>query len=55
MEMKDKMEYMKEGQTNEAKTRPDTRLSKSHSGGQEPHMRSLDHLGRSSEVKDIIS
>ena len=33
------------------KTRPDTRLPKSHAGVQGPYSRSLDHLGRSSEVK----
>ena len=34
------------------KTRPDTRLPQSHAGGQELYLRSLDHLGRSSEAKD---
>ena len=34
------------------KTRPDTGLRQSRAGGQEPYLRSLDHLGRSSEVKD---
>ena len=33
------------------KTRPDTRLLKSRAGGQGPYLRSLDHLGRSSEVQ----
>ena len=33
------------------KTRPDTRLPKSRAGGQEPYLRSTDHLGKSSEVK----
>ena len=31
------------------RTRPDTWLPKSHAGGQRPYLRSLDHLGRSSE------
>ena len=35
------------------KTRPDTRLPKSHAGGQGPYLRSLDHLGRSGEVQKI--
>ena len=35
-----------------AKTRPDTRLPQSRAGGQGLYMRSLDHLGRSSEAKD---
>ena len=34
------------------KTRPDTRLPKSRAGGQGPYLRSLHHLGRSSEAKD---
>ena len=34
------------------KTRPDTRLPQSRAGGQGPYLRSLDHLGRSSEAKD---
>ena len=34
------------------KTRPDTRLTQSRAGGQGPYLRSLDHMGRSSEVKD---
>ena len=38
---------------NEAKTRPDPRLPQSRARGQEPHMRSLDHLGRSGEAKDL--
>ena len=33
-------------------TRPDTRLPKSHAGGQGPYLRPLHHLGRSSEDKD---
>ena len=37
------------------KTRPDTRLPKSRAGGQGPYLRSLGHLGRSSEVKEMIS
>ena len=32
-------------------TRPDTRLPKSRAGGQGPYLRSLGHLGRSSEVQ----
>ena len=32
------------------KTRPDTRLPKSRAGGQGSYLRSLDDLGRSSEV-----
>ena len=39
----------------EEKTRPDTRQPKSHVGGQGPHLRSPDHLGRSSEVREIKS
>ena len=34
------------------RTRPDTRLPKSCTGRQGPYLRSLDHLGRSSEAKD---
>merc|ERR1711942_592898 len=34
------------------KTRPDTRLPQSRADGQGPYLRSLDHLGRSSEAKD---
>ena len=34
------------------RTRPDTRLPQSRAGGQELYLRSLDHLGRSSEAKD---
>ena len=34
------------------KTRPDTRLLQSRAGGQGPYLRSLDHLGRSSEAKN---
>ena len=37
------------------KTRPDTRLPKLRAGRQGPYLRSLDHLGRSSEVKEIKS
>ena len=33
-------------------TRPDTRLPQSRAGGQGPYLRSLDHLGRSSEAKN---
>ena len=33
------------------KTRPDTRLPKLRTGGQGPYLRSLDHLGKSSGVK----
>ena len=33
-------------------TRPDKRLPQSRAGGQGPYLRSLDHLGRSSEVKE---
>ena len=36
-------------------TRPDTRLPKSRAGGQGPYLRSPDHVGRSSEVKEIKS
>jgi len=36
-------------------TRPDTRLPKSRAGGQGPFLRSLDHLGKSSGVKEIKS
>ena len=39
----------------EEKTRPDTRLPKSRVGGQGPYFRSPDHLGRSSEVREIKS
>ena len=34
------------------KTRPDARLPQSRAGGQGPYLRSLDHLGRSSEAKN---
>ena len=34
------------------RTRPDTQLPQSRVGGQGPYLRSLDHLGRSSEAKD---
>ena len=34
------------------RTRPDTWLPQSRAGGQGPYLRSLDHLGRSSEAKD---
>ena len=34
------------------KTRPDTRLPQSRADGQGLYLRSLDHLGRSSEAKD---
>ena len=33
-------------------TRPDTRLPQSRAGGQGLYLRSLNHLGRSSEAKD---
>ena len=33
-------------------TRPDKRLAQSRAGGQGPYLRSLDHLGRSSEAID---
>ena len=36
----------------ERKTRSDTRLPQSRAGGQGPYLRSLHHLGRSSEAKD---
>ena len=36
-------------------TRPDTRLPKLRANGQGPYLRSPNHLGRSSEVKDIKS
>ena len=36
-------------------TRPDTRLPKSGAGGQGPYLRSLDDVGRSSEVQEIKS
>ena len=34
------------------RTRPVTQLPQSRAGGQTPYLRSLDHLGRSSESKD---
>ena len=34
------------------RTRPDTRLPQSRAGGQGLYLRSLDHLGWSSETKD---
>ena len=37
------------------KTRPDTRLPKLRAGEQGPYFRSLDHLGKSSDVKEIKS
>ena len=37
---------------NYIKTRPDTRLPQSRAGGQGLFLRSLDHLGRSSEAKE---
>ena len=40
---------------NEKKTRPDTRLPKSRAGGQGPYLRSLDNVGRSSDVQEIKS
>ena len=39
----------------EKKTRPDTLLPQSRLGGQGPFLRSLDHLGKSSGVKEIKS
>ena len=36
-------------------TRPDTRLPKSRVGGQGPYLRSLDNVGRGSEVQEIKS
>ena len=36
-------------------TRPDTRLPKSRASGQGPYLRSLDNVGRSSEVQEIKS
>ena len=33
-------------------TRPDTRLPQSRAGWQGPYLKSVDHLGRSSEAKD---
>ena len=36
----------------ERETSPNTRLPKSRAGGQKPFFRSLDHLGRRSEVKE---
>ena len=36
--------------SSDLKTRPDTRLPQSRAGGQGPYLRSLDHLGRSSEA-----
>ena len=38
--------------SSELGARPVTRLPQSHAGGQGPYLRSLDHLGRSSEAKD---
>ena len=49
------IEYRKHQIANNKGTRPDTRLPKSRAGGQGPYLRSLDHLGRSSEVKEIKS
>ena len=37
------------------KTRPDTRLPKLRVGGQGLNLRSLDHLNKNSEVKEIRS
>ena len=54
---KDKMkDWKNDSQKNKKKkkrTRPDTRLPKSRAGGQGPYLRSLDHLGRSGEVKKV--
>ena len=41
--------------THKKKTRPDTQLPKSRAGGQGPYLRSLDHLGSSSEVQKYKS
>ena len=41
-----------EGRGGKRRTRPDRRLPQSRAGGQEPCLRSLDHLGRSREAKD---
>ena len=38
-----------------AETRLDTRLPKSHAGEQGPYLRAPDHLGRGGEVKEIKS
>ena len=35
--------------------RPDTRLPQSRAGGQGPYLRSVEHLGRSSEAKTPIN
>ena len=43
-----KLETKEEGK----KTRSDTRLPKSRAGGQGPYLRSLHHLGRSSEARN---
>ena len=51
---KEKGKKRKKGEKKK-KTRPDTRLPKSRAGGQGPYLRSPDHLGRSSEVKEIKS
>ena len=40
---------------NKKETRPDTRLPMSRAGGQGPYLRSLDDVGRSSEVQEIKS
>ena len=37
------------------KTRPDTRLPQSHTGGQGPYLRSVEHLGRSGIAKNPIN
>ena len=57
-ERRDQLQYMKTKQIVKVDliiTRPDTRLPQSRAGGQGPYLRSLDHLGRSSEVKEIKS
>ena len=48
-------EEEEEGKEERNITRPDTRLPKSRAGGQGLYSRSPDHLGRSSEVKEIKS
>ena len=42
---------IKKGKEQGRKEQGDTRLSKSRAGGQEPYLRSQDHLGRSSKVQ----
>ena len=45
-------EVLFSGKIERAQTRPDTRLPQSRAGRQGPYLRSLEHLGRCSEVKD---